>query len=133
MRPDSLSDMTVRLMNTVRVGLARFVITTMFPLRSRMKRRLVSHGDGVMQTGPLKDNPGNALDKVYPNCGGDAGICSEVFATRWFSPDVCARPSANKISIIITVGRNGMTLIARKMPAIPRQGNQPVFAKLSKL
>jgi hypothetical protein len=77
-------------MNTVRVGAARFVITTIFPLRSRMKRRLVSLGGDVIHTGPLRDNPGKALFRAYPNWGGAEGKAKVVLGTRWFNPEVWA-------------------------------------------
>src|ERR1041385_4559507 len=48
-------------MNAVRVGLARLVMTTIVPARSRMNRRLVSPGGEVMHTGPLNATVGNAL------------------------------------------------------------------------
>jgi hypothetical protein len=48
-------------MKTVRVGLARLVITTMTPFCSMTKMRLVSPGGEAMHTGLENDKFGNAL------------------------------------------------------------------------
>src|SRR5687768_8138111 len=81
-KPDSPSPMTVRLMKTVRLGAARFVITTIVPPCSRMKRRLVSPGGATMQTGELRDTVGKAFARVYPYSGGEEGRARVVLGTR---------------------------------------------------
>src|SRR6478736_4796056 len=73
-------------MNTVRVGAARFVMTTMSPFFSAMNKRLVSPGRLAIATGLVKLTPGNAFVNVKPVEGGLVGNCSVVFGTRCKGP-----------------------------------------------
>jgi hypothetical protein len=53
-------------MNTVRVGLIKFVMATMRPCFSTMNNLFVSFGGEVMQTGLENTRLGNAFVWIYP-------------------------------------------------------------------
>ncbi len=73
-------------MKTVRVGLARFVMTMTRPAFSMTNKRLVSPGGLAMQTGLEKVKEPRALVQVKPKVGGAAGMDRVVFGTRWSGP-----------------------------------------------
>jgi hypothetical protein len=58
--------MLERSMNTVRVGLIKFVMAMMRPCFSTMNNLFVSSGGEVMQTGLEKTRLGNAFVWIYP-------------------------------------------------------------------
>src|SRR6478736_1235622 len=91
-------------MNTVRVGAARFVMTTMSPFFSAMNKRFVSPGRLAMATGFVKLTPGKAFVNVKPVEGGLVGNCSVVFGTRSKGPAAEAF-GASKIPTMTKISR----------------------------
>ena len=65
-----------------RVGVARFVTTTIRPRFSSTNKRFVSSGGETMHTGLVKVRPPSALVPLKPKDAGVAGICSVVLGSR---------------------------------------------------